>query len=348
MKRLLIFVLIVISCENKRQNDFDSLSQNDHQLKGVYSHTISLGNYSYFLFLDDNTCIKINNTNLTPEQVVRKVNSNRQNFPSLPFKFRTNGTISIDDVSHKISFEEEGFIIENGGPQAFKKVTNIDLSLEERKEIKTEAKPDPSFLLSLFVLLPEESTMGIDKEVRIEMAEAFKKEKKLFNPNQGYNYYFEIVDPVNGYLSIQGIFEGSWEMCYWNLNNKEKFVATAFTGCGPLCSTDNLDFYKVNNNKILKVEQPELMNLGQDDFFKLEKHEMDSIYKKYDIPMGLIISLPRMGKNISAYIYSEFKEPESDYYQYLKPLQKGNIIEFTFNRDDGSFVMGNPYWSEAL
>jgi hypothetical protein len=49
------------------------------------------------------------------------------------------------------------------------------------------------------------------------------------NPG-GLEKYIKVCDYRNGYLRLEFEDQGSWEMCYWNLKNGDKLVATSCAG----------------------------------------------------------------------------------------------------------------------
>ncbi len=194
-------------------------------------------------------------------------------------------------------------------------------------------------LFTIYKKLPNHSAMA-KFENRQKMISAYKNGNNKIDSKKGLDYIFKIVDRKNGYLTIEGAFEGSWSMCYWNLDNGTKLVAVLMVGCGPMCSS-RLEFFKYNGTSLEPYIQPAIENIDESSFFSINKKNLYQLESKYDLPSELLFKLPRKGKNITAKIY--YSE-DSNYEKFLKPKQLGNLIVFSFQKN-GIFKKESIVWN---
>ena len=196
-------------------------------------------------------------------------------------------------------------------------------------------------LFDLFKLLPEETAI-VDTPTRSEMIANYPVKNTDFSNGL---YYIKTADHKNGYMEVDGAMEGSWSMCYWNLGNSQKLVAVLLIGCGPVCHVEDISFYLYDGDTLTNKSQPVIESTGYSDFFDMTEKEFNDMYEKHDIPLGLVMELPRHGKDIIAKIHCEIDGAESDYERHLKPRQKGDQMVFTFNKS-GVFSLGKIFWRE--
>ena len=179
---------------------------------------------------------------------------------------------------------------------------------QEKKASENEAIPTPD---STFIKSIIQELKGIEKfAVRenfylLSSLLEFKgdssrhgKIKAFLQKEDEYiqEYYIEVLDIKNGYIrfSLRGA-EVTYTICYWNLNNDSKLIATEIQECGPVCSS-GIEFQKFKNGVYQSIENikiiPEIKNLPQmlvpdydDEVEGSEPYEF-----KYE--------LPQKGKNI--------------------------------------------------
>jgi len=109
-------------------------------------------------------------------------------------------------------------------------------------------------------------------------------------------YYIELLDINNGYIRFAPKHaEATYTICYWNLDDDYKLIATEIMGCGPICSS-SIEFQKFKDGLYQSIENieiiPNIKNLPQmlvPDYD--EEVEGSEPYEfKYE--------LPQKGKNI--------------------------------------------------
>lgn len=92
----------------------------------------------------------------------------------------------------------------------------------------SNAKAQQVNVKTLFYMLPVDAFLGLSLNDQSELEK-----------------YIKVCDYRNGYLSLKSEERGKWEMCYWNLKDGSKLVATSNNGSFPFYS-----FYLYNNGKL--------------------------------------------------------------------------------------------------
>lgn len=169
--------------------------------------------------------------------------------------------------------------------------------------------------------------------------------KKYLNPDfiiaeeENPHMYLSVVDEKNGYLRVEGAFEGFYEMCYWVTKAGKKIIAANSTGCGPICSS-KVTFYNYENKKLIETQilSPDI---ELKDLFNLEKlkKENPTLYakaeKEFTNTFLLKIELPQQGVNITANPQIEDTWDEK-LLQELTPYKISYTFEYIWQ--DGIFI----------
>ncbi|MFZ6014424.1 MAG: hypothetical protein ACOYXT_29060 [Bacteroidota bacterium] len=191
-------------------------------------------------------------------------------------------------------------------------------------------------LFDLYTMLPDGAAMG-DKTVRAQM---IKDHKAGVSDLNKVPYRFETVDEKNGFLSITGAFEGSWEMCYWNLGG-DKLIAVYEQSCGPVCGVEKFNFYLLKGEK-LTPQNTEVIIPGYktiyNDFLLRNAEQTKKELEASDITATLLFKIPRQGKNILALFGNE--DSDETYAKY----SKGNRMVLKWA--NGKFVKDKIYWEK--
>lgn len=192
--------------------------------------------------------------------------------------------------------------------------------------LKTSAQNIGDF----FLLLPDETALGLSFDERKDIIDAHKKEKiKKTNLNET-NFSILEYDQTNGYLSLTGAFEGFWEMCFWRTSSRRRIIAAIHIGCGPARSVERFDFFEYKNNMLSKIEYAEIIpQVDIDDFLKIPNDFSEIV----EIP--IIYKLPQKGKNIIAMLGWEELIDEKEFNEKFK----GERVELIW--EDGLFVKGS-------
>lgn len=152
----------------------------------------------------------------------------------------------------------------------------------------------------------------------------------------GIYYAIDVLDIKNGYMSISGALEGQWNMCYWNLKNKNIFIAVYHEGCGPLCYVESFTFYIYENNSLKQQAYSSIIPVSWNDFLAVSPEIAEKKMVEKDIPASLLFELPQLGKNIIA------KWGNTGVYTDYKGIAKGTRMTLIWN--DGKFTKGEFYW----
>lgn len=177
----------------------------------------------------------------------------------------------------------------------------------------------------LYLSIPAKYALGFSVDERKSIIDAFENKTK-FKKDGEFDYRIEEFDKINGYMRITGAFEGTWEMCYWNLNDKSKLIATTMYSCGPLCSTNYIEFYYFREGQLIETTFCQIVpDCSMIDLITLAKDQttVQAIRPLYKEPISFVYYLPRKGKNIRV----EYQGLEYFDLEYLKPLLQGTILE---------------------
>ena len=158
-----------------------------------------------------------------------------------------------------------------------------------------------------------------------------------------FQYSIRIFDTANGYMSIDGAFMGGWEMCYWNTENSNKLVAVTYWGCGPVCSTSKLQFYKYSDGNLNEISLytviPKIKEINIKMFVKegIIENDTEPLFKRQ---YSDVYRLPRKGKNIVCeYQWSEYFD-----IKYIREKLKGDVLELKYI--NGKFEFGSVFFNE--
>jgi len=146
----------------------------------------------------------------------------------------------------------------------------------------------------------------------------------------------DTIDMLNGYMRVSTI-SGFWEMCFWNLEDKNKrLVSVTYGSCGPMCGSEEILFFLYENDVFTQLITEDIIP----DVWQLlvlkhpQKEDEELIQQAAFSP--LIYSLPQQGKNIV--VYFEIWEGK----KILKDFFYGNAVELKW--DNGVFKKGKVFW----
>lgn len=180
-----------------------------------------------------------------------------------------------------------------------------------------------------FKMIPAEDCFNLSIEERQQMIDNYnaENEERISSNMLALNNY----DLSNGYISMNGIFEGHWEMCYWNISTGEKLVGVTESGCGPACMTIFFNFYLYSDKELKPVKTEDIIpEITVKHFLKEgESLEIESLELTY--------YLPQKGKNITVAENWDLRE-----YDYDLSVLKGQYIELKWN-DGKMFIIGEAH-----
>ncbi|MGF1533122.1 MAG: hypothetical protein ACFCUI_05430 [Bernardetiaceae bacterium] len=194
-------------------------------------------------------------------------------------------------------------------------------------------------LFSLFESLPDSAVMRLSKSQRQRIIQNFKSGKTDFDEDLFFRLH--TVDHSNGFLGMDGAFEGVWQMCYWNLPEKpKKLVCVYGEGCGPVCDIIQFDFYIFDDQGIRPISLsevvPQYAELEQ-RFFEQSPEEAYRLLEENDMVVSLRHFIPRRGKDILVR-FGDQALSSGDYRDYMK----GDKVKLIW--EQGTFRVGEAFW----
>lgn len=107
-----------------------------------------------------------------------------------------------------------------------------------------------------------------------------------------------VRDLKNGYLKIEGAFEGYIEVALFRKKNGSAMLLVGATACGPVCDTE-ISGYEMSGDELVDVTEkviPFLSTEDAADIYNRKKNAEDEDAE--DAPVPLVYGLPRYGRII--------------------------------------------------
>jgi len=104
-------------------------------------------------------------------------------------------------------------------------------------------------IVEFFQMIPDSVVFNLSTSEREQIATHSKNNKsfedayKVMNATKD-NYTFETVNKSKTYLKLIGSFEGQFQMKLWKLPKPYLLVGVYRESCGPVCVTEQLEFYR--------------------------------------------------------------------------------------------------------
>ncbi|MFH1198116.1 MAG: DUF3256 family protein [bacterium] len=196
-------------------------------------------------------------------------------------------------------------------------------------------------IIDYFILVPD-SVCILNQSERKQLVENYHKGRNEYFQEGAYKFLFDVFDTKNGYLKIIGPFEGSWEMCYWNLKNENKLIAVNEIGCGPICDS-RLTFFEYSQNKLRGLPYNSIMPpIDYTDCYDMEKIKKNNSAKHFEalkeqLYPAWTYSLPQKGKNIIVN-FELVEDFDAGKYKIFY-RSTSNQLELIWN--DGQFLKGD-------
>ncbi len=186
----------------------------------------------------------------------------------------------------------------------------------------------------LFYLLPAKICFDMTVETRKTIVSEYMQNGYIQDARM---FKVKALDIKNGYFSLEGGFEGTWEMCVWNLDRDRRMVGVCFNACGPVCRNKFLVFYLYADGKLALLEQIIIPKVEFFEFFR-DDARIGDVARFYNETHAFTYHLPRSGKNIACqYEWSlSFEDAE------MKKFVKGEKMDLIWN--GGEFSKGPVHW----
>jgi len=192
-------------------------------------------------------------------------------------------------------------------------------------------------IVYFFQNLPDSSLLGLSKDERKKIIK-YASESKPYE-NEGNFYTIEVLDKKNGYLEMN-TFGANVKLCYWNMKNGTKLIASYIESCGPVCFFTQFNFHVFNGKTYKLLNRDDVLPKELVSYFFKENHKekMQQLIEN-DILLMLSFELPRKGLNIIVKFGVEESPEILEKYGII-----GNKMELIWK--DGKFTKGKVYWSE--
>ncbi len=163
-------------------------------------------------------------------------------------------------------------------------------------------KIDISILAIMFVLVCSVFAVQAqtkNKKDKLNVLDYYKllpANANLLSPNILDDEYTKIAvkDTKNGYLKIEGAFEGWIEVALFRKKNGSAILLVGENSCGPACGTE-LNAYKMVNGKMENVTNKMIPTISEDELrekFRRDRNDSNAEMISY------IFELPRYGTTI--------------------------------------------------
>jgi hypothetical protein len=136
------------------------------------------------------------------------------------------------------------------------------------------------------------------------------EDRALMDFEKGDMHYYEILDLKNGYASVTGYYEGSYQFAIWRMANGNDLVGKTSSECGPGCN------YKFSLYEITKDGDIDVTDalIPMDDIEK-QRQKLESRAKaegrmEEEFSSQLKFILPQKGTSMDVYLSMNLNELE--------------------------------------
>jgi hypothetical protein len=194
--------------------------------------------------------------------------------------------------------------------------------------------PSAINIVDVFFRLPAKSCFDMSVETRRAIVSEYLQNGYVRDARM---FKVRTLDPKNGYLRIEGGFEGTWEMCLWDRGRGRKTAAVCFNACGPVCRNKDLAFFLYADGKLAPDKQIVLPRVEFVDFFK-DGARIGDVAGPTAEPPALTYQLPRQGKDIVCRYEWSLSLGEAAVKKYLQ----GDKLDLIW--ENGAFTKGPVHW----
>lgn len=190
-----------------------------------------------------------------------------------------------------------------------------------RRKERPRKPEQSSFMLKRFLLLTIAflccfSFATAQKKDKKDVLDYYKMVPDNMLANEGAMAKLTVKDIKNGYLKIEGAFEGYVEVALFRKKDRSAILLVGNTYCGPVCGTDLKAFEYIEN---------ELKDVTKTVMPKLTEDQVRAEYRrKVKDPnaemVSYIFELPRKGRTV------KILDDESGKLIYSLRLKKGKFV----------------------
>ncbi|MBS2214035.1 hypothetical protein KEM09_21695 [Carboxylicivirga mesophila] len=177
-------------------------------------------------------------------------------------------------------------------------------------------------IIDIFYKIPSEYLLNKNIEQRKDLVLNYNSEAKEKGKVEVVSYppdrLIRIIDKSNGFMEMYDGWDGTIQICYWNIGKEEKIVAINHVVCATFDTTVRLTFFKLTaSDALIKLETESIVPYNE--IFRVLLKEEISAKEMNDIEEAgiksednVILSLPRFGRDIYVSLgYSEINNRDA-------------------------------------
>lgn len=152
------------------------------------------------------------------------------------------------------------------------------------------------FVIIAFFQIGEAQKVKNDK---LNVLDYYKLEPDNALDSDAMQARITVEDLKNGYLKIEGAFEGYIEVALFRKKDRSPILIVSNTSCGPVC-TSGVRAYAHKDSKMIDITDKTLPSPDEAEIktiYDRKKKEGDDDYENYAVP--LVYELPRVGREIT-------------------------------------------------
>lgn len=156
-----------------------------------------------------------------------------------------------------------------------------------------------SFLLFIMLAAFHIAESQKVKNDKLSVLDYYKLEPENALDSEAMQAKLTITDLKNGYLKIEGAFEGYIEVALFRKKDESPILVISNTACGPVCNSE-ISAYTPQDGKMIDITKDTLPRLSEPEInaiYNRRKKAGDVDFGTYAVP--LVYSLPRLGRTIT-------------------------------------------------
>lgn len=156
-----------------------------------------------------------------------------------------------------------------------------------------------AFLLFILIAAFQIAEAQKTKTDKLNILDYYKLDSDNALDSQAMQARITVEDLKNGYLKIEGAFEGYIEVALFRKKDKTPVLVISATSCGPVCNSD-VKAATYENGKMIDITGDVLTRPSEPEInaaYNRKKKAGDDDYGSYAVP--LVYELPRFGRTIT-------------------------------------------------
>ena len=172
-----------------------------------------------------------------------------------------------------------------------------------------------NFFIVIMIALSFSTTVSAQKKDKLNVLDYYRMIPDNALENETIKGKIIVSDIQNGYLKIEGLFEGFIEAALFRKKNGSALLLIGETGCGPVCDTI-LTAYDFSGKEMKNVTADILPFLSAEDaiiIYNQKKTDKDDNAEDINVPQ--IYELPRIGRVIKVKADTTFAPSDITLYE---------------------------------